>query len=85
MGDLSIHQTCDEKVQKNEIGSTMLTQHQLCKQRRQIRIEKIRLKNKRKSNSSLNTVSTSCAKLDNNLDNNIDFNLVEPIEEQKGM
>ena len=45
----------------------------------------MRLKNKRKSNSSLNNVSTSCAILNDNVDNNINFNLVEPNEERKGM
>ena len=43
----------------------------------------MRSKNKRKSNSSFNNVSTSCAILNNHVDNNIDFNMVEPIEEKK--
>ena len=45
----------------------------------------MRSKNKRKSNSSFNNVSTSCAILNNHVDNNIDFNLVEPNEGKKGM
>ena len=80
-----IPQTISEKCENNEIGSTKLTKHQLCQQRRQIRIEKMRSKNKRKSNSSFNNVSTSCAILNNHVDNNIDFNLVEPNEGKKGM
>ena len=85
LGGLSIPQMISEKGKNNEIGSVELTKHQICQRRRQIRIEKMRSKNKRKSNSSFNNVSTSCVINNNHVDDNIDFNLVEPIEEKKGM
>ena len=42
-------------------------------------------KNKRKATSSLDNISTSCVIGNNHVDNDIDFNMVEPVEEQKGM
>ena len=74
-----------EKGENNEIGVTKLTKYQYCQQRRQIRIAKMRSKNQRKANSSFNNISTSRVINNNHVDNNIDFNMVEPIEEKKGM
>ena len=66
-------------------GSIKLSKDQLCRQRRQIRIEKMRSKNKRKATSSLDNISTSCVIGNNHVDNDINFNMVEPVEEQQGM
>ena len=45
----------------------------------------MRSKNKRKATSSLDNISTSYVIGNNHLDNDIDFNMVGPVEEQKGM
>ena len=45
----------------------------------------MRSKNQRKANSSFNNISTSRVINNNHVDNNIDLNMVEPIEEKKGM
>ena len=42
-------------------------------------------KSKRKATSSLDSISSSCVTGNNRVDNDIDFNMVEPIEEQKGI
>ena len=45
----------------------------------------MRCKNKRKLTSSLDNILMSCVIDNNHIDNDIDFNMVEPIEEQKGL
>ena len=45
----------------------------------------MRSKTKKKATSSLDNISTSCVLGNNQVDNDINFNMVEPIEEQKGM
>ena len=45
----------------------------------------MRSKNKRKGTSSLDNISTSCVLGNNDVANDIDFNMVKPVEEQKGM
>ena len=42
-------------------------------------------KNKRKANSLLDNISSSCVIGNNNVDNDTNFNLVEPVEELKCM
>ena len=81
IGVLSNPQTISEKIENEEIGSIKLSKDQLCRQRRQNHIKKMRSKNKRKSTSSLDNISTSCKIGNNNVDNDIDFNMVAPVEE----
>ena len=82
---LSNPQTISEKIEIEEIGSTKLSKDELCRQMCQICINKMQSKNKRSATSSLDNISTSCVLGNNHLDNDINFNMVEPIEEQKGM
>ena len=42
-------------------------------------------KNKSKVLSSLDNILTSCVIGNNHVANDIDFNMIEPVEEQKGM
>ena len=77
--------TISEKIENEVIGSTKLSKDQLCWQIRQICIENMWSKHKRKKTSSLDDISTSCVLGNNHVDNDINFNMVEPVEEQKGM
>ena len=43
------------------------------------------IQKEKKATSSLDNISTSCVIGNNHVDNDIDFNIVEPIEKQKGM
>ena len=43
----------------------------------------MQFKNKRKTTSLLDYISTSCVTGNNHVDNDIDFNMVEPVEEKK--
>ena len=79
---LSNPQTNSEKVENDEIDSTKLSKDELCRQRRQICIEKMQSENKRKA-TSLDDISTSCVIGNNHVDNNIDFNMVEPVDEKR--
>ena len=82
---LSNPQTISKKIEIEEIGSTKLSKDELCWQRHQICIKKMWSKNKRKVNSSLYNISTSCVIGNNHVDNDININMVEPVEEQRGM
>ena len=77
--------TISEKIENERIGSTELSIHELCRRMCQIRIEKMRSKNKRKETSSLDNISTSSVLGNNHVGNDVNFNMVDPIEEQKGM
>ena len=67
------------------LGSTKLSKDQLCRRRRQIHLEKMRSKTKRKATSSLDIILTSCVIGNKHVANDINANMVEPVEEQKGI
>ena len=79
---VSNSQTISEKRENNGICSTKLSKDQLCQQRRKIRIEKTRYKNKSKATSSLDNLSTSCVIGNDYVDNDIYFNMVKPIKKK---